>query len=297
LSALVDVGHEIALVLTQPDRPSGRGQKPASSAVAQTAERFSLTLEKPPTLKDILIAEKIHAIHADAMVVAAYGLLLPPSLLSLPRQGCVNIHGSLLPRWRGAAPVQRAIEAGDSETGVAIMQMEAGLDTGPVLLQKKIAITPDETAATLFKKLASLGAAAIVEALVNLPALKVIPQPLEGVTYAKKIDKAEARIDWREPAATIERRVRAFDPFPGSETTYAGRSGVERIKLWRACVVDTEDAEIPPGTVVRCDGKSLVVQCGRQQLEWISVQKPGGNRVTIGEFLRGNSITIGTLFS
>ena len=297
LVALVDAGHEIALVLTQPDRPAGRGQKSASSAVAQTAARLSLALEKPPSLKDAHILDKLHRAGADAMVVAAYGLMLPQSLLALPKYGCLNIHGSLLPRWRGAAPVQRAIEAGDTETGVAIMQMDIGLDTGPVLLEKKIAIEPDETAASLFEKLAALGASAIVDTLADLPALLATPQPTEGATYAKKIDKAEARIDWREPAATIERRTRAFDPFPGCETTFEGRSGSEKVKVWRAHVVDTNHAEAAPGTVVRSDGKTLIVQCGRQQLKWITVQKPGGNRLTTGEFLRGNPITIGTQLS
>ncbi len=297
LTALVGAGHEIALVLTQPDRPSGRGQKPNASAVAQTAERFSLALEKPPSLRDNLVVEKLGAIHADAMVVAAYGLMLPVSVLSQPKHGCLNIHGSLLPRWRGAAPVQRAIEAGDTETGVAIMQMEAGLDTGPVLLEKRMAIAPDETSASLFEKLAALGASAIVEALANFGALAARPQPLEGVTYAKKIDKAEARIDWQGPAAIIERRIRAFDPFPGSETTYTGRSGVERIKLWRARIVDTDLADTAPGTVVQSDGKTLIVQCGRQQLEWTTVQKPGGNRIAIGDFLRGNPVATGTQLS
>lgn len=297
LAALNDVGHEIALVLTQPDRPAGRGQKPVSSAVAQTAERLSLSLEKPSALKNHDIAERIRIIGADAMVVAAYGLILPQSLLSLPKHGCLNIHGSLLPRWRGAAPVQRAIEAGDTETGVAIMQMDAGLDTGPVLLEKKIAIAPDDTAASLFDKLAALGAAAIVDALTDLPTLLATPQPIEGATYAKKIDKAEARIDWREPAATIERRMRAFDPFPGCETTFEGRAGVEKIKVWRAKVVDIDQTKTPPGTVVRNDGKTLIVQCGGQQLQWITVQKPGGKRVAISEFLHGNPITIGTQLS
>jgi methionyl-tRNA formyltransferase len=297
LVALNDAGHEIALVLTQPDRPAGRGQKSTSSAVAQTAERLSLALEKPPSLKDAHVTEELQRVGAEAMVVAAYGLMLPPALLALPRYGCLNIHGSLLPRWRGAAPVQRAIEAGDTETGVAIMQMEAGLDTGPVLLEKKIAIAPDETAASLFEKLAALGASAIVAALAKLPTLVATPQPIEGANYARKIDKAEARIDWREPAAHIERRIRAFDPFPGCETTFDGRSGIERVKIWRANVVNNDQPNTAPGNVVHCDGKTLVVQCGQQQLEWVSVQKPGGNRITTGEFLRGNPITTRTQLS
>lgn len=293
LSALAAAGHNIVLVLTQPDRPAGRGQKLASSAVAETAERLKLRLDKPLSLKDTTVHEVLRNAGADVMVVAAYGLLLPQAILDIPRYGCLNIHGSLLPRWRGAAPVQRAIEAGDIETGIAIMQMDAGLDTGQVLQENRVAITPDDSAATLFEKLTELGATAIVDALAELPQLSAKPQSTEGVTYAKKIDKSEAPIDWRLPASEIERRIRAFDPFPGCET----RAGSERVKIWRARVIDDETPVAAPGTVVRADAKLLAVQCGQHQLQWVTVQKPGGKRVAIGEFLRANPIPVGVKLS
>ena len=293
LSALAAAGHDIVLVLTQPDRPAGRGQKSASSAVAETAERLKLRLEKPLSLKDTVVQEVLRKAYADVMVVAAYGRLLPQAILDIPRYGCLNIHGSLLPRWRGAAPVQRAIEAGDTETGIAIMQMDAGLDTGRVLQEHRVAIAPDDTAATLFGKLAELGATAIVDALADLRQLSATPQATEGVTYANKIDKAEAPIDWRLPAAEIERRIRAFDPFPGCET----RVGSERVKIWRAGVIEDDAPGVAPGTVVRADAKTLAVKCGQHQLQWVTVQKPGGKRVAIGEFLRANTIPVGVTLS
>lgn len=296
LTALHQAGHAIAMVLTQPDRPAGRGMKLVSSAVAQAAERLALRLEKPQTLKDEKVQAMLREVGADVMVVAAYGLLLPQAVLDMPRLGCLNIHGSLLPRWRGAAPVQRAIEAGDAETGIAIMQMDAGLDTGAVLLEKKIAIAPDETSTSLFEKLTPLGASAIVEALKILPTLMAHPQPPDGVTYAKKIEKTEARIDWNQTATSIERRLRAFDPFPGCETLLRE----EQIKIWRAEVVDGDTtgaiARIP-GTVVHVDRESLIVQCGQQQLRWVTVQKPGGKRMPVGEFLRGTAVAAGTQLS
>ncbi|MBL0122021.1 MAG: methionyl-tRNA formyltransferase [Betaproteobacteria bacterium] len=296
LTALHQAGHAIAMVLTQPDRPAGRGMKLVSSAVAQVAERLALRLEKPQTLKDENVQAMLREVGADIMVVAAYGLLLPQAVLDMPRLGCLNIHGSLLPRWRGAAPVQRAIEAGDAETGIAIMQMDAGLDTGAVLLERKIAIAPDETSASLFEKLVPLGASAIVEALKTLPKLVPRPQPPDGATYAKKIEKAEARIDWNQTASSIERRIRAFDPFPGCETLL----GEEHIKIWRAEVVDgntTGAIARIPATIVHVDRQSLIVQCGQQQLRWVTVQKPGSKRMPVGEFLRGTAVAAGTQLS
>ena len=293
LTALHNAGHEIALVLTQPDRPAGRGMKLTSSAVAREAERLGIRLEKPSTLKDAASQMRVREVNADVIVVAAYGLLLPPTVLDLPRFGCINIHGSLLPRWRGAAPVQRAIEAGDVETGISIMQMDAGLDTGAVLLAKKIPISPDETSATLFEKLTRLGASTIVEALAALPALVARPQSPEGVTYARKIDKTEAQIDWSQSATTIERRIRAFDPFPGCET----RLQCEPIKIWCAQVVNGDVQSAAPGTVTHNDRQTLTVQCGRQQLRWKSVQKPGGRRIAASEFLRATAVTPGTQLS
>ena len=293
LESLVVAGHDVVLVLTQPDRPAGRGQRMISHAVAQTAERLTLRLEKPLSLKSATVHDQLRQAGADVMVVAAYGHLLPQEVLEIPAMGCLNIHGSLLPRWRGAAPVQRAIEAGDTETGIAIMQMDAGLDTGSVLLEKKIDIAPDDTAASLFEKLTPLGAAAIVEALAKLSTLAATTQATVGVTYAHKINKNEAPINWHQPAIQIERRMRAFDPFPGCEAHVGG----ERLKIWQARVVEARDAGANPGTIVHVDGKTLIVQCGQHQLEWLTVQKPGSKRVAIGEFLRGNPITAGTQLS
>ena len=293
LTALHHAGHDVALVLTQPDRPAGRGMKLASSAVAHEAGRLALRLDKPTTLKDVAVLAKLHEIGADVMVVAAYGLLLPKGVLEMPRFGCLNIHGSLLPRWRGAAPVQRAIEAGDTETGIAIMQMDAGLDTGAVLLERKISIAPDETSASLFEKLMPLGASTIVDALAILPTLVARPQPPTGVTYARKIDKSEAHIDWSQPAPLLERRIRAFDPFPGCETLMGG----DPIKIWRAHVVDCDAVGAAPGTVTHTDRQALTVQCGQQQLQWVTVQKPGGKRISASEFLRGTAIAAGARLS
>lgn len=288
LRALHAAGHEILLVLTQPDRPAGRGLKLSPSAVSVAATELNLPLLKPATLKEAAIQAALAELRVDVMVVAAYGLLLPPAVLALPRQGCINIHGSLLPRWRGAAPVQRAIEAGDRETGIAIMQMEAGLDTGPVLLEKRLPIADDDTSTSLFTKLTALGATAIVEALARLESLKPQVQPNEGVTYATKIHKSEARIDWALPAAVIERRCRAFDPFPGCETEYAG----DALKIWRVAVVE-DVKQASPGTIVAANTEALHVRCGDGAVALVSVQRPGGKRLSIGEFLRGHAPRVG----
>lgn len=282
LAALVAAGHEILLVLTQPDRPAGRGMKILESEVAQVARTAGLRVEKPATLKDITAQTMLRECNADLMVVAAYGLLLPQDVLDVPRLGCLNIHGSILPRWRGAAPVQRAIEAGDSETGITIMQMDAGLDTGAVLLEKRIAISDLDTSATLFEKLTQLGADSIVEALANLPKLHAAPQASNSATYAKKILKAEASINWSDSATVLARRIRAFDPFPGVEI----RVGEEVIKLWRAEAVASLTNH-RPGTVIALTANQLIVQCGQDALSLNVVQKPGGKRLAIADFLRG----------
>jgi methionyl-tRNA formyltransferase len=288
LRALHAAGHEIVLVLTQPDRPAGRGLKLQSSAVSLAASALQLPLLKPATLKEAAIQAALAALGADVMVVAAYGLLLPQAVLDIPRLGCINIHGSLLPRWRGAAPVQRAIEAGDRETGIAIMQMEAGLDTGPVLLEKRLPIADDDTSATLFAKLTALGAEAIVEALSRLPALEPKAQSSDGVTYATKVHKQESRIDWSQSAALIERRCRAFDPFPGCETQYDGAT----LKIWRVAVLQDE-REAAPGTIVTVGADALHVRCGSGAVAIKSVQRPGGKRLAIKEFLRGTKPRVG----
>ncbi|MBL8512038.1 MAG: methionyl-tRNA formyltransferase [Betaproteobacteria bacterium] len=288
LEALHTAGHEIALVLTQPDRPAGRGMKLMQSAVAQAAARLGVPIEKPPTLKDADTQHRLRQIGADLMVVAAYGLILPQAVLDIPRLGCLNIHGSLLPRWRGAAPIQRAIEAGDAETGIVIMQMEAGLDTGPALLTRTLPITPDDTSASLFAKLTELGAAAIVEALEKLPQLIAVPQSAFGVTYAKKIDKTEAPIDWSQPATEIERRIRAFDPFPGCETMLQGAT----LKIWRASVIKMSSVD-SPGRVISMATDHIIVQCGQDALALQVVQKPGGKRLSMVDFLHGTTVVLG----
>ena len=284
LDALHAAGHELALVLTQPDRPAGRGLKLTPSAVSELAARLRLPVAKFASLKTAGALHTLSAVNADVMVVAAYGLLLPPAVLALPRVGCINIHGSLLPRWRGAAPVQRAIEAGDAETGITIMQMDEGLDTGAVLLGKKIAITNDDTSATLFEKLTALGAAAMVDALEKLPTLTPRMQAADGVTYAKKIDKTEAAINWHEPAENIARRIRAFDPFPGCETMLEN----EKLKIWRAFPVNNA-LNAAPGNVFAISPDGITIACGVDALRVTCVQRPGGKRLSVADWLRGQT--------
>lgn len=293
LSAILTAGFEVPLVLTQPDRPAGRGMKLQASPVKQLAQQHGITVAQPHSLKldgkypDEARAaqEALLAAAPDVMVVAAYGLILPQWTLSLPRLGCLNIHGSLLPRWRGAAPIHRAIEAGDAETGITIMQMDIGLDTGDMLVIEKTAIRPDDTTATLHDRLATLGGRLIVEALemAACGGLTATPQPQEGVNYAHKIEKAEAAIDWRLPATEIERRMRAFDPFPGTTFQLPGDKGPDTIKLWAAGVVP---ATGQPGEVLHAQGDTLVVACGEQALALRTLQKPGGKRVSVREFLQ-----------
>ena len=293
LAALHLAGHQIALVLTQPDRPSGRGMKLKSGAVGEQAARLGLALAKPESLKGEAIQATLRALAPEAVVVAAYGLLLPQAVLDIPKYGCINIHGSLLPRWRGAAPVQRAIEAGDTETGIAIMQMNAGLDTGPVLLTRHCPISPDDTSGSLFEKLTLTATGAVVDAIEKLSLLHAIAQPQDGVTYARKIDKSEARIDWREPATNIERRMRAFDPAPGCDSTLAD----EPLKIWRAKVNAVREGTTGiPGTIVDVTSDRLTVQCGVGALDLITVQKPGGKRIAVADFLRGLTIHTGWRF-
>lgn len=297
LVAIVAAGHDVPLVLTQPDRPAGRGMKLQASPVKQYAQAQGLAVAQPRSLRlDGKYAEEAAAARAaleaaapDVMVVAAYGLILPAWVLALPAGGCLNIHGSLLPRWRGAAPIQRAIEAGDAATGITIMQMDEGLDTGPMLLDEALPITPDHTAATLHDELAALGARLVVQALAQAGTLPRRPQPAEGATYAHKIDKAEAPIDWRQPAAQIERRVRAFDPFPGCSFDAAG----ETVKLWRARVLPGGGT---PGQVLRADG-TLQVACGEGVLELLQLQRPGGRRVGVRDFLSGHPVKAGEGFA
>ena len=285
LASLHAAGHDIALVLTQPDRPSGRGLKPAPSAVKKVAGELGLQVEQPQTLKAPGVAERLAAIEADAMVVAAYGLILPPAVLVLPRLGCINIHASLLPRWRGAAPIQRALLAGDTTTGISIMQMDAGLDTGPVLLKEAVAIAADDTAQTLHDRLAGLGARLIVRALAERP--RPQPQDEGGASYAAKIDKREARIDWSDPAQTIERQIRAFNPVPGAATAY----GEIALKVWRADVV--RGVADTPGRVCAADATGITVAAGKDGIRVIELQRAGGKRVDAASFLAGCAIAPG----
>ena len=291
LERLRAAGFSIPLVLTQPDRPAGRGMKLHASPVKQFALDHGIPVAQPRSLRldgkypeDAAAAKRaIEAAQADVMVVAAYGLILPQWVLDEPRLGCLNIHASLLPRWRGAAPIHRAIEAGDAQTGVTIMQMDAGLDTGDMLLREAVPIASHDTTASLHDKLAALGGRLIVEAL-ELAAcggLKPVPQPEEGVTYAHKIEKSEAAIDWSQPADVLERRIRAFDPFPGAATTLDG----EAIKVWRARLAEGSG---PPGTVLAVDGDGPQVACGEGALQLLDLQRPGGKRLPARTFLQAH---------
>lgn len=291
LEALAVAGHDIALVLTQPDRPAGRGMAPAASAVKQAAARRGLPVYQPERLKDPATHAPIRAAAADLMVVAAYGLILPQAVLDIPRLGAINVHASLLPRWRGAAPIQRAILAGDARTGISIMRMEAGLDTGPVLLAEAIDIGPGETAGSLHDRLAALGAALVVRAVDALGrgAVEAIAQPAEGETYAAKVEKREARIDWTLAAADLARRVCAFNPFPGATARVRG----QEIKLWRA---EPVDACGRPGEVLSADAGGVVVACGEGALRLAELQRAGGRHLPPGDFLRGFALAPGDRF-
>lgn len=287
LEALLAAGHEVALVLTQPDRSAGRGLRPAPSAVKRMALARGLTVYQPASLRASEALAPIAAARADAIVVAAYGLLLPGALLALARYGAINIHASLLPRWRGAAPIQRALLAGDAETGITIMQMDEGLDTGPILEQRRIPIGAQDDAQTLHDRLAALGAEMIVRTLADIAAgrARAVPQPSEGVSYAPKIAKEETVIDWSEPCAQIERRIRALRPAPGARTLLRGVP----LKLWRAECVDASGAS---GTVLVA-ADALVVACGQGALAVRELQLAGGRRLAAAEFLRGHPLAAG----
>ena len=299
LACLHAAGFEIVLVLTQPDRPAGRGMKLHASPVKAFAQDHGIALAQPRSLRldgkypdDAAAARAaLLAARPDVLVVAAYGLILPQWVLDLPRLGCLNIHASLLPRWRGAAPIHRAIEAGDARTGITIMQMDAGLDTGDMLLVDTVAIAAEDSTASLHDKLAPLGGRLIVEAL-ELAAcgdLTGTPQPLDGVTYAHKIDKAEAPIDWRESAASIERRLRAFDAFPGATGVLAG----ETIKCWRGTVLTSSGV---PGEVIAVDDTGITVACGDGALQLTELQRAGGKRLPAAQFLHGKALAAGMSF-
>jgi methionyl-tRNA formyltransferase len=288
LAAIIEAGHEVALVLTQPDRPAGRGMALQPSPVKKLAQAHGIEVFQPLTLKDAEAQAKVAGVAAEVMVVAAYGLILPQLVLDMPKFGCINIHGSLLPRWRGAAPIQRALLAGDVETGVCIMQMEAGLDTGPVLLRGAFPIQANDTTASLHDRLAALGARLVVEALGRLPMVAEV-QSLEGVTYANKIEKAEALIDWQRSATELDRHIRAFNPFPGAQALFKGQT----IKLWQAMPV-AGSGRI--GRVLAVDRKQITIACGEGALAIQELQKAGGKRLPVQQFLAGNSLLVGDCF-
>ncbi|HEX4918010.1 MAG TPA: methionyl-tRNA formyltransferase [Limnobacter sp.] len=289
LQALLSAGYVVPLVLTQPDRPAGRGMKLTASPVKQLAVAHNIPVLQPHSLRKGEEAEQaLHQLKTaangqplDVLVVAAYGLILPQSVLDAPRLGCLNIHGSLLPRWRGAAPIQRAIEAGDSQTGVCIMQMEAGLDTGPVRLERTLPIDVDDTASTLHDKLASLGAQALLEALLGLAActLPMQTQAAEGVTYAEKISKAEGNIDWSASAQVLQRRLRAFDPFPGASTQWQGQP----VKCFNPQVLNAHARIGAPGEVLAVAPAGVDVQCGQGVLRLLTLQRAGAKRTAAQE--------------
>lgn len=300
LEAIAAAGHDVALVLTQPDRPAGRGMKLQASPVKQCALAHGWPVAQPRSLRldgkypDEAAAarEALLAAGADVMVVAAYGLILPQWVLDLPRLGCLNIHASLLPRWRGAAPIHRAIEAGDARTGITIMQMDAGLDTGDMLSVEALEIGEDNTA-RLHDRLAALGGRMIVEALAGAAKGRLVrtPQPAEGVSYANKVEKQEALIDWQRPAAEIVRRIRAFDPFPGANSPLEN----ETIKLWAAHAVAGPVSDAP-GTILAVTGDGIAVAAADAIVTVTELQRPGGKRLGVADFLRGFDLKTGQVF-
>ncbi|MBD9668215.1 methionyl-tRNA formyltransferase [Variovorax sp. VRV01] len=299
LEAIAAAGHEIALVLSQPDRPAGRGMKLQASPVKQCALAHGWPVAQPRSLRldgkypqDAAAAhDALLAARPDVMVVAAYGLILPQWVLDLPAHGCLNIHASLLPRWRGAAPIHRAIEAGDAQTGITIMQMDAGLDTGDMLLREAVDIGSDSTA-RLHDRLAELGGRLIVQALANIGHLVRTPQPAEGVTYASKVEKHEAQIDWTQPADAIVRRIRAFDPFPGANSLLDG----ETIKLWAAHAVPPAEVVAAPGTLLAVSDAGVAVAAAGSVVMATELQRPGGKRLAVADFLRGFDLKPGQRF-
>lgn len=295
LGALIKANHQIVAVLTQPDRPAGRGMKSIASPVKLLAQQHHLIVMQPQTLKNSEIQMQLRQLNADVMVVAAYGLILPQAVLDIPRFGCLNIHASLLPRWRGAAPIQRALLAGDKETGITIMQMDAGLDTGDMLLKESLLINTDETAASLHDKLSTLGARSIAKVLELLPhgQLMAVKQNDNEACYAAKINKSEAAIDWHRPAVQIDRMIRAFNPSPGAFTQHQDWL----LKIWHAKVVADKNVRTAKiGEIVSVDRSSITVACGEGALQITVVQKPGGKKLNVADFLTGNPLRPGEVF-
>jgi len=283
LHACLASGAQVVAAYTQPDRPAGRGRKLAPSPVKQAAVAAGIAVEQPETLRDESVRARLREYAPDLLVVVAYGLILPKAVLALPRLGCWNVHASLLPRWRGAAPIQRAILAGDGETGVDLMQMEAGLDTGPVLLEKRMPIAADDTGGSLHDRLAELGAEALAEGLARVlqgDVLVATPQAADGVTYAHKLDKAEARLDWNEAAAALARKVRAFDPWPVAEAEIHG----ERLRIWSATPI-AQPTDAAPGSLVATRRDAIDVATGDGVLRIHELQREGGRRVAVRDWL------------
>jgi len=284
LAACLASGAEVVAAYTQPDRPAGRGRKLAASPVKQAALAANVPVEQPETLRDPAARARLAAYAPDLVVVVAYGLILPKAVLALPRLGCWNVHASLLPRWRGAAPIQRAILAGDAETGVDLMQMEAGLDTGPVLLEARTPIAPDDTGGRLHDRLATLGAATLADGLARVlrgDTLAPTAQREDGVAYAHKLDKAEARLDWSEPAVALARKVRAFDPWPVAEAAIDG----ERLRIWSAQALDADTGGAAPGRVVATQRDAIDVATGAGVLRITELQREGGRRIAVRDWL------------
>ena len=291
LGAIVDAGFQVAAVMTRPDRPQGRGLKLTPSAVKSLALERGLALFQPATLNDEHAREALAGFALDVLVVAAYGLILPRAVLDGPPHGGINLHASLLPRWRGAAPIQRALLEGDAHTGISIMQMDQGLDTGPIISTRTVPIGPRDNAATLTDRLAAAGAEAIVETLARLRRdgrVDAVAQPEAGASYARKITRDDAAIDWRASAFAIDRQVRALDPVPGAVTTL----GAKAIKIWLSEPAPGRLGD--PGTVVRADSEALIVACGEGALVVRELQRAGGRRLSAGDFLKGNPIETGT---
>ncbi len=296
LQGLIDSRHEIVAVFTQPDRRSGRGKKLTPPPVKVTAEQNQIPVFQPHSLKDQ--DNIIKNLNADVMIVVAYGMLIPQSILSIPRLGCINIHASILPRWRGAAPIQRAIEAGDSKTGVSIMQMDVGLDTGPVYQTLSIDIDEDDTSITLHNKLSVLGTQGLIETLANLeenPDLAAIAQDDAAANYAKKIQKAEAQIDWTESANQIQQRIRAFNPWPICQSSHQGN----RIRIWQSSVVkmNRQDDDTKLGQIIDIDQQGILAKCGQDYLLIQKLQRDGSRPLLSPEFLNGYSIEVGDLLT
>jgi methionyl-tRNA formyltransferase len=307
MTSLVEAGHEIVLVLTQPDRPAGRGMKLQASAVKQFALAHNIPVAQPRSLRldgkfpeeaelGKAAIDKAIADGAEVMVVAAYGLILPEWALTSPKLGCLNIHASLLPRWRGAAPIHRAIEAGDASTGVTIMQMDVGLDTGDMLLRDELPILDTDTTGSLHDKLADMGGKLIVQAIANLPHLTATQQPIVGVTYANKIEKAEAAIDWSQSAEVITRRIRAFNPFPGAVTSLNG----EQIKVWNAEIGDHNLIEAgktyKKGQILAVAGVFIACAAINNVVNLTELQRPGGKRLKAADFVHGFDVRVGQCF-